>query len=314
MTLPDSPPVMRREQSPGLEWPLLLTLAYADVFDFPMTAREAHRYLIGRLAGLEEVAAALGMLARSSRIELNEGHYSLPGRSHLIQVRRHRAAISTRLWKHARRYGGLLAALPFVRLVAVSGALALHNTDGAGDVDYFLVTAPGRLWLARAMSVMIVRLAARRGVTLCPNYLLTTPALALNDWNLFTAHEAVQMVPLAGHDLYRQLRSLNRWTDGYLPNAAGPPRPFPREPQRRWAFAWAERAMQNPLFGRLEHWEMDRKVRKFGMMQQERAASANGRQEIAFGEDCCKGHLDYHGARTMRAFQTRVLALKEALA
>ena len=97
-------------------------------------------------------------------------------------------------------------------------------------------------------------------------------------------------------------------------DAAGPPRPFPREPQRRWAFAWAERAMQNPLFGRLEHWEMDRKVRKFGMMQQERAASSNGRQEIAFGEDCCKGHLDYHGARTMRAFQTRVLALKEALA
>ncbi len=314
MTLLDSFTDLRWEQRPGLQWPLLLTLAYADVFEYPMTAQQAHRYIIGSLASPKQVAAALGNLAQAGRVEAHEGYYTLPGRSDLIQVRRHRTASSAPLWNHARRYGRLLAALPFMRLVAVSGALALDNTDEAGDIDYFLVTAPGRLWLARAMSVLIVRLAARRGVTLCPNYLLTTRALVLTDRNLFTAHEVVQMVPLAGHDLYRRLRRLNRWTAAYLPNADGPPRSFLDEPQVRRASALAEWAMRNRPFGRLERWEMERKVRKFGLMQRARSTPADDRLETVFGKDCCKGHLDYHGARTLRAFETRVLALKELLA
>ncbi len=314
MTLLDPPKILKRQQTLALEWPLLLTLAYADVFDFPLTATEVHRYLIGHPAGQEGVAAGMGALVRSGRVEAHEGYFALPGRSHLLQVRRHRTALSTRLWERARSYGRLLAALPYMRMVAVSGALAMNNADRVGDIDYFLVTAPGRLWLARAMSIAIVRLAARRGVTLCPNYLLTTRALALPDQTLFTAHELAQMVPLAGHDLYRRLRRLNRWTAAYLPNAEGPPRPFRQEPQRRRASALAERAMRNPVFGRLERWEMDRKVRKFGKLHRERSASDSGVQETFFDEDCCKGHLDYHGERTLRAFQARVLALKEALA
>ena len=35
------------------------------------------------------------------------------------------------------------------------------------------------------------------------------------------------MVPITGLDTYQRLRELNRWTDTFLPNAAGPPRQFP---------------------------------------------------------------------------------------
>lgn len=311
MTLLDPPAVLARSQPEALAWPSLLTLAYADVFDYPLTAAEAHRYLIGVPASPRSVASALASLVSQGRAEAREGFFTLPGRAHLVEVRRHRQHLSAPLWREARRYGRLLAALPFVRMVAVSGALAMDNVDERGDIDYFVVTEPGRLWTTRAFAVLLVRLARARGVTLCPNYLVTTRALELQDWNLFTAHELVQMVPLSGAQVYRRLRRLNRWTQAYLPNADGPPRPILADAPAHRATLAAERVLRARLFDPLERWEMGRKVRKFVKMGGEPAH--DGWQEASFCEDWCKGHLDHHGQRALRAFERRVEALKEAL-
>ncbi len=311
MTLLDPPAVLPRSRQEAPAWPVLLTLAYADVFDYPLTASEAHRYLIGSPASLAAVASCLKSLVRQGRVEAREGFFSLPGRAHLAEVRRHRQRLSAPLWRQAQRYGRLLATLPFVRMVAVSGALAMDNVDEHGDIDYFLVTEPRRLWTARAFTVALVRLARARGVTLCPNYLVTTRALQLPDWNLFTAHELVQMVPLWGTSVYYRLRRLNAWTRAYLPNAEGPPRPIPAEGPARWATRAAEQVLRGRIFDPFERWEMDRKVRKFGNMGGE--PGPDGWQEATFCEDWCKGHLDHHGQRALRAFEQRVEALKETL-
>src|SRR2546422_753264 len=84
--------------------------------------------------------------------------------------------------------------LPFVRLVAVTGALAMNNARAGDDIDLFILAQPGRLWLCRLLVLGVVKLAARRGHTLCPNFLLSTGRLRLSERNLFTAHEVVQMV------------------------------------------------------------------------------------------------------------------------
>ena len=165
------------------------------------------------------------------------GLYFLRGREALLGVRGERARVSARLWRRARRYGRLVGRMPFVRMVAVTGALAMDNVAD-GDIDYLVITEPGRLWLCRALVVGLVRTAAMRRVDLCPNYFLSEEAMALSERNLFTAHEVAQMVPLSGVETYQRLRSLNRWTDTYLPNAAGHPRrvsPIEPRPHRAQA-------------------------------------------------------------------------------
>jgi hypothetical protein len=151
--------------------------------------------------------------------------------------------------------------------------------------------------------VAVVRLAAMRGVTLCPNYFLSENALVLTDRNLFTAHEVAQMVPLAGSATYATFRRLNHWSTTFLPNASGPPRRVTTvEPRGRRVWRVAESALRSRVGGSLEGWEMQRKIRKLG----QRGAS---HVEAYFGADWCKGHFGDHGQRTLARYTERLQAL-----
>ncbi len=286
----------------ALECGIVQAVAYADVFDYPLTADEIHRYLIGVPASRAAIRGILSngkpdVISRSGR------YYTLAGRESAIETRRVRAALAADYWKRAIRYGRTIGSLPFVRMVAVTGALAMDNIAD-GDIDYLVVTEPGRLWLCRALIVGLVRMAALRGTELCPNYFLSERALVLNERNLFTAHEVAQMVPLTGQATYQRLRALNRWTDSYLPNAGGPPRRItPIEPRQRRI---VESALRSPLCAPLERWEMHRKIRKLDQR-------SNGHAEAAFGPDWCKGHFGDHGHVTLSRFEERLHALEHRL-
>jgi hypothetical protein len=290
-----------------LERAIVHTLAYADVFDYPLTAAEVHRYLVGVAASPGAIRNALAngrvvphLLTRRGR------YYTLAGREGSVEIRQRRAALSAAYWRRAVHYGRVIAGLPFVRMVAVTGALAMDNLADE-DIDYLVVTEPGRLWLCRAGVVGVVRLAGLRGVTLCPNYFLSEQALVLTERSLFTAHEVTQMVPLAGLETYARLRRLNRWTEAFLPNADGPPRRLGTvEPSARGVRGLAEAALRTRLGGTLESWEMRRKVRKLG-------ARGADHVEAGFSPDWCKGHFGDHGQRTLDRYRERLFALEDRL-
>jgi hypothetical protein len=182
-----------------LELAIMRTLAYADMFDYPLRPAEVHRYLVAEAASLQRVDQAL----RDSRLlrELTsqvDDYYALRGRTSLVRLRQERQQVSGGLWPRAARYGRLMAGLPFVRMVAVTGALAVNNVDRRVDLDYLVVTEPGRLWLCRALVILLVRWALLRGGVICPNYFISTSALSIAERSLYTAHELAQMVPISG--------------------------------------------------------------------------------------------------------------------
>ena len=191
-----------------------------------------------------------------------------------------------------------------MRLVAVSGALAVDNAGVNGDIDYFIVTEPDRLWLCRGLVIGVVRWAARRGITLCPNYFLSERVLELDPPSLFAAHEVTQMVPVGHTAVYRRFRRLNRWTDRFLPNAVGAPRlcEVASEVRPRWSRA-AEWAGRTGWGGRVERWEQTRKISRF-------LRRAHGHEEARFSAEWCKGHFGGYGERVRLGLRQRLRTLE----
>ncbi|HEX5809802.1 MAG TPA: hypothetical protein VFY25_14135 [Anaerolineales bacterium] len=275
------------------------TLAYADVFDYPLTAEEVYRYLTSARASPQDVLRALGDEECFARVG---DYFTLRGREHIVETRKRRAGTSARLWTHALRYGRMIALLPFVRMVAVTGSLAMNNADEGKDIDFMIVTEPGHLWTARALSLLIARYARLTGVHLCPNYLITTNALQLQDRSVYVAHELAQMIPLSGMDVYGVIRRLNRWVDDYLPNACDAPElPEGSRIARTWIFIRGvlELIFRFPLFTWFETWEMNRKAAR---LRREQSASF----ESYFSADICKGHIDRHGENAVTALAVRL--------
>jgi hypothetical protein len=280
-------------------------VAYADVFDWPLTPEEIHRYLPIR-ASRRDVDEMLARPIMSRFLEGTDGYVSLVGRAHLVADRRRRVEISRALWPRALRYARLVAALPFVRLVAITGSLAVDAADDEGDVDLLVVTANGRLWLARAMSMAVVRAAALARIRLCPNYLLAESDLRLDDRSLFTAHELVQMVPVGASPAYAELIRQNRWFGEFLPNSELRP-PLARGGVAGTDGIWrrlAEASLRSGIGDRLDRWEMRRKVRQL--------SRASTSAETRYDATCCKGHSEEHGRRSMSAFEARLRRLEES--
>lgn len=308
----------------AVETGILQAVAYSDIFDYPLTGSEIHRYLVGVRASWKTVEKLLdhgrpvsGLLASES------GYFLIPGREEIVETRRRRAAVAARMWPRAERYGATIGQLPFVRMVAVTGALAMDNVDPGTDIDYLVITEPGRLWVCRALVVAMVRLAARRGDTICPNYFLSERALALGEPNLFTAHELAQMVPIVGQETYQRMCRLNSWAAWFLPNAFDAPRrvdarrgdgrsPAPVSAAAARPLFWnlAETILRTPLGHGLEQWEMNRKVRKLGRpappAKEASMAGGNGHAEVNFTAERCKGHFDNHRKLTLGAFSRRL--------
>ena len=281
---------------------ILHTVAYSDIFDYPLTAPEVHRYLTGVRASFEEVAQALeeGPVMRTG------GYFTLPDREGIVSVRAEREVRSRQLLPRAIRYGRLLGALPYIRMVALTGSLSMSNIEEGKDIDYLIVTAPNHLWTCRAFALLVACFARFEGIRLCPNYLITENALALVDRSLYAAHEMTQMILISGPETYDRMRRLNAWTDEYLPNAQGAPKIFdmPKTPtQFQILFEFLSLLFPVRL---IEKWEMNRKVKK---LSREQASSSESR----FTNDVCKGHADRHGEKTARELKKRLQSFEPDL-
>lgn len=248
-----------------LERAIAVTVLYADLFDYPLTEDELFRRLIEVVPKRAAFEHAVERMV-GTQLRRRGAYLTWRNRGHLEQIRERRAAVSARHWTVAERYGRWLRWVPFIRMVAVSGALAQGNAQESGDVDLFCVTDPSRLWLARLWLVPLARWTRAFGGTalldLCPNYLLTTETLEVDTKNLFTAYETVQAVPLWGEDVYRAFRDANPWTDQFLPRAGRARRAGPTDDPNAGsnedpteatypAKPWPTRTVERLLGGRL---------------------------------------------------------------
>jgi len=195
---------------------ILRTVAYASVFQAPASLTELHRTLMDLPLSRAALAARLRGAFLRRRLGVTDGLVHLRGCEDWVALRRARQRRSRALVERHRPVLALLARLPFVRLLALSGACARENAADA-DVDVFLVAKRGRAWsVCLALMVLCKALGVRR--TLCANYIVDETLLALPEADLFTASEIVGLRPLAGGATYRRFVEANAWLAGRFPN------------------------------------------------------------------------------------------------
>ncbi len=215
-----------------MEKSIIKTIIYSDIFDYPLQINEIHRWLIGRKVGLRQVEKVLGKLVQSSKLKAQSNYFFLPERTGLVTKRKRRADQSVKYFQKARMLCQILKVIPWIKLVGISGGLALHNASGKDDIDLFVITGKDRLWISRLLALGLLSLTGqRRKVSdgrrkiagkLCLNILLEEDQLEQKNKDIFVAHEILQMRPLWQRDgLYSRYLESNSWAFKFLPNWVG---------------------------------------------------------------------------------------------
>lgn len=212
-----------------MEKAILKTLAYADIFDYPLKEDEVWKWLIGkRGADSGYFKQALQRLVELGKIGSRAEYFFLPGRGHLVTVRRRRQKASRQKIELAKNASAKLKIIPWIRMVAVSGALAMENAREEDDIDLMIVTAADNLWLTRGLTIFLVELFGRRrrpadtefADKICLNVFLDEAALKMEKENhdLYFAHEVAQVRVLWDRGVYRRFIKENGWIADFLPN------------------------------------------------------------------------------------------------
>jgi hypothetical protein len=284
----------------SIEAAILCTLLYADIFQFAMTLPELHRHLISSQAvSIEAIQKILNQSPRLKTLLIQEnGFITLAKCCENIARRLEREQYVQALFDDAVRYGQWLAQIPFVRMVAMTGSLAVRNpVNQSDDYDYLLVTQPGRVWLARALAIALVRLVRFRKRELCPNYVLASDQLEQPNQDLFMAREVAQMFPIYGMSVYEAMLAANDWVENYLPNVT----PYPTQSSTPNPLKiLLEKMLGGWLGDKLENWEYQRKRRKF----ESEAHKPDSAAVIDSGH--VKGHFKDNGHPIMQQYYARL--------
>ena len=198
---------------------ILATLTYFDIFDYPLVQTEIFQFLRHSYPQ-KEFTKALHELCIENWIYKLDEYYSLQDNYSLVIRRKDGNSRAKNMLKTADKIAAFLSRFPFVRGVAVSGSLSKNFADKDSDIDFFIITAKNKLWLARTFMHCFKKFTflVNKQEWFCMNYYIDEEALQIKEQNLFTATEVATLLPLRGIDSFQQFYVNNKWSRNYLPN------------------------------------------------------------------------------------------------
>lgn len=203
----------------------LATLAYFDLFDYPLKFEELHNYFLGE----QPTDAALKDFLHHHRetIHHQDGYYFLKGRDLIVVTRDEREIVSQKYWKKVRWFLPLIQFVPFIAMVGVCNTLAYNNASKDSDIDLFIVARRGRLFFVRFLTVVLFGLlgvrrhgnkTARR---FCLSFYVDESALNLekiqeHENDIYLPYWILTMKPIYGQKTYGKFVNENLWIQKYF--------------------------------------------------------------------------------------------------
>lgn len=218
---------------------IIKTIRYFSFFQYAPTLEEIWKFLPRKttVATLKkEIGGAIGQnLILEHKINPNGKNkqgiytveeYSIKSAKHSVKKQR----ISEEKMKKTAHYIRILAFFPQVKLIGLSGSVAMMSAELKDDVDLFIITAEHNLWTGRCIAVLLAQflgLRRKRGEKkapdkICLNLIFDETDLEVPEFkkNEYVAHEILQMKPLINKDcIYERFLDANRWIFEMFPNA-----------------------------------------------------------------------------------------------
>lgn len=290
------------------ELAILQSVTYAGLFDYPLTLEELHRSLIA--SAMDETAIVRTYRtspALRRAVGFREGLFFPAGRDHLVAERRRRERWSLAFLQRHRLLLAGVCAIPYVRMVALSGSIAHLNVDGAGDLDLFIVTRGLHVWSVTVAVIVLAKLLRHRDVT-CANFVVADSRLVLEQQDLFTANQTIHLKPLVGAPVLQELFRANPFIVSFYPNW---------RPLETTAFGFE----QHPLVARAKsmvEWMCRIPAaaveiicrRAYGWHLRRRAGSWQSPGQVRLDADCLKLHTRSHRRSILDRFSA---AMDEAM-
>lgn len=197
---------------------VLRALLYFDLFNYPLNQVEIKNY--SNTVNYTDLELVINDLVGLNLVYKINDFYALERKPALVENRLRGNKAANKMMVIAKRMSRFISRFPYVRMVAISGSLSKGYSDELGDIDYFIVTKPGRLWIARSILIAFKKIFLLNSKKyFCVNYFVDTDHLEIPDKNIFTATEVLTLEPMYDAEVFQDFMKANSWANTFLPNA-----------------------------------------------------------------------------------------------
>lgn len=201
-----------------LQQHILNVLAYFDIFKYPLKTEEIRTFLAQQV-NEEAIDNELKIMLAEKTIFKISNFYSLHNDLALAERRRKGNEKAALEMKNAIKAARILSRFPYVKGLAVSGSLSKNFSSEKTDIDFFIITTAGRLWIARTCMHLYKKFTFLTGKQkwFCMNYYIDEAGLEIEEKNIYTAIEVATLLPMQGRTTFNDFIGTNSWTKNYFP-------------------------------------------------------------------------------------------------
>ncbi|MCZ7615831.1 MAG: nucleotidyltransferase domain-containing protein [Ignavibacteriaceae bacterium] len=134
---------------------VIRTLAYYDIFYYPLTADEIYHNLGDNHTSIVEVENILEKLSADKLVFRKGKFYQLNNNDEFIVRREKGNKLAEKRLKTAQRVSGIVSRFPFIRGIMLSGSISKGFMEEDSDIDYFVITHPDRVWISRLILMLL---------------------------------------------------------------------------------------------------------------------------------------------------------------
>lgn len=236
---------------------IIYNLIYGEIFEHPLCKEELIKYSSCQIEDPSNLFdLTLQELVEDGMIKNEDGFYYVFDDKNKVKRRKEGSQKAEALMPKALRTAEFINKFPYVEGVGISGSMSKGVLHEDGDIDFFVITTPNRLWVARTLLILYKKIFLRNSRKyFCVNYFIDTNNLEIQEKNKFTAMEITTLIPASGVSL-KDFFKENDWVKSFHANYDHVPSQLRKKRKPWWSRGWSK-----ILNGKLGEWADERCMR-----------------------------------------------------